>query len=137
MSEHVEKLRAAYQTWHDTKGTCVAVWMELFADDMCIKSLPNGAEGLGFTAHRTGRAAIEGYFSDLARDWEMIHYTPEEFIAQGDRVVVLGRCAFRHRGTGRSAESPKVDVWRFQDGKAVEFRDFFDTALAQAASRPA
>ena len=61
--------------------------------------------------------------------------TPTEFIADGDRVVVLSTCAFRHRGSGKVAESPKADVYRFRDGQIVEFFEFFDTAAAFAATR--
>jgi ketosteroid isomerase-like protein len=32
--------------------------------------------------------------------------------------------------------TPKVDVWRFRDGKAVEFSEFYDTAQAYAAAQP-
>jgi len=32
------------------------------------------------------------------------------------------------------AETPKVDFWRFRDGKAVEFYEYFDTACVAAAA---
>ncbi|MGL4462541.1 MAG: nuclear transport factor 2 family protein [Planctomycetia bacterium] len=44
--------------------------------------------------------------------------------------------AYRHRETGKIAESPKADVVRFRDGQIVEFFEFFDTARALAATRP-
>jgi ketosteroid isomerase-like protein len=31
---------------------------------------------------------------------------------------------------------PKVDVWRLRDGRAVEFRDFYDSARAITATLP-
>ena len=54
----------------------------------------------------------------------------------GDRVVMYGTTAWRHTGTGKSFETRKVDLWRFRDGKAVEFCEFFDTATVQAAATP-
>ena len=30
--------------------------------------------------------------------------------------------------TGKIVETPKVDFWRFRDGKAVEFYEYYDTA---------
>ena len=33
-------------------------------------------------------------------------------------------------------ETPKVDIWRFREGKAVEFYEMFDTAAAFAAATP-
>ena len=58
----------------------------------------------------------------------------DEYIAQGDRVVVIGRMAWRNRATGKVAETPKLDVWRLRDGKAVDFVEFYDTARAAAAT---
>jgi ketosteroid isomerase-like protein len=33
------------------------------------------------------------------------------------------------------AQSPKADIFRFRDGKIVEFLEFFDTAAAAAATQ--
>jgi len=57
-------------------------------------------------------------------DWEMIHYTPAEFLADGDRVAVFGTCAFRNRKTGKVAETHVANLWRFRDGRVVEIRAF-------------
>ena len=37
------------------------------------------------------RDELGRYFEGLARDWEMIEYKVDQFVAQGDRVVMLGR----------------------------------------------
>jgi ketosteroid isomerase-like protein len=31
-------------------------------------------------------------------------------------------------------ETPKIDFWRFKDGKAIEFYEYFDTACVAAAA---
>jgi ketosteroid isomerase-like protein len=89
----------------------------------------------GQRRRRRGRAELEHYFAAIAKDWEMIHYAAEEFISEGDRVVMVGRCAWRHRTTGKEVQSPLAHVWRFRDGKAVEYFEFYDTAKAFAAAR--
>ena len=33
-------------------------------------------------------------------------------------------------------DTPKVDFWRFKDGKAVEFYDYYATARVFAAASP-
>jgi ketosteroid isomerase-like protein len=134
--ENVGKLRRAYQLWHDTRGGSVKHWLDLMAEDVTIRSLTAGAPGMAFTKANRGKAEAAQYFAGLAADWELIHFTLTEVIAEGDRVVVLSTCAFRHRRTGKVAESPKADVFRFRDGQIVEFFEFFDTALALAATRP-
>ena len=133
-SDHVGKLRQGYKLWNDTKGGSVAEWMALMADDVVMRG-PSGA-GLEFAGCCTGKEAAGAYFTGLATEWEMIHFIPEEFIAQGDRVVVLSKVSFRSRRTGKVAESPKADVFRFRDGQIVEFFEFFDTAAALAGTQP-
>ncbi len=63
----------------------------------------------------------------------MIEYVAEHFVAQDDRVVMLGRCSWRFRRTGKVVATPKVDSWRFAGGKAVEFYEYYDTAQLLAA----
>ena len=50
-------------------------------------------------------------------------------------MVMVGSTAWRNKATGKVCETPKVDVWRFRDGKAVEYCEYYDTAkMLQAAS---
>ena len=63
----------------------------------------------------------------------MIEYSAEHFVAQNDRVVMLGRCGWRYKKTGKVVWTRKADSWRFADGKAVEFYEYFDTAQVLAA----
>jgi ketosteroid isomerase-like protein len=134
--DNVGKLRRAYQLWHDTRGGSAQHWLDLMAADVRMQSLTAGAPGMAFTRANDGKAEAARYFAGLAADWEMIYFTPTEFIAEGDRVVVLSSCAFRYRQTGKVAESLKADVFRFRDGRIIEFFEFFDTAAALAATRP-
>ena len=89
-----------------------------------------------FSAPRGGKAEFAAYFKAIARDWEMLDHTADEFVVEGDRVAVMGRCAWRHRGTGKAVASPMAQFWRFRDGKVIEFFEFYDTAKAMAATRP-
>jgi ketosteroid isomerase-like protein len=134
--DNVGKLRRVYQLWHDTRGGSAQHWLDLMADDVTMRSITAGAPGMDYTRANDGKADAARYFAGLAADWEMIHFTPTEFIAQGDRVVVLSDVSFRHRKTGKVVESPKADVFRFRDGRIVECFEFFDTAKALAATRP-
>ena len=101
---NLDKLRHAYQQWHETRGASVAAWLDLMADDVVLRSLADGAAGMEFSKARSGRSQAEDYFAGIARDWEMVYDHAEEFIAEGDRVVMLGRYAWRYRPTGRTAE---------------------------------
>jgi ketosteroid isomerase-like protein len=79
------------------------------------------------------RDEIKEYFAGLARDWEMIEYRVDHFVAQGDRVVALGHCSWRAKKSGAVVSTPKADSWQFKDGKAVAYYEFFDTAQVAKA----
>ena len=134
--ENVERLKRAYAHWGEHRAADCSCWTDLAADDLRMRSLGEGAPAMPFTAPRTGKQELVAYLDGLTRDWEMIDHAMDDFIAQGDRVVVIGRAAWRHKGTGKVADTPKVDIWRFRDGQAVEYAEFFDTARAYAAAMP-
>jgi ketosteroid isomerase-like protein len=133
---NVAVLKDAYRQWHDSRGGSVDHWMSICADDINFGSLAQGAPAMRFAATYSNRHALQGYFEGLLADWEMIHYTVDEFVAQGDSVVMRGSTAWRNKRTGRGVDTPKVDFWRFRDGKAVEFYEYYDTARVFAAASP-
>jgi len=132
--DNVIQLKEVYRLWNETKGQSVRQWLDLLADEVCFRSLAGGAPGMEFTRNCGCRTEVAQYFAMMAADWEMMHYTVEEFIAQGDRVVMLGSCAWRHRRTGRVVETPKADFFTFKEGNIIDFLEFYDTAKAMAAS---
>jgi ketosteroid isomerase-like protein len=133
---NVDRLRPAYKAWDDTRAADPSVWLDLFAEEVDMRSLADGAPGMEFTSNRKGLAQAREFFAGVAREWEMISFSADDFISEGDRVVMIGRCSWRHKGTGKAVESPILHVWRFRDGKAVELFECFDTARAVAATQP-
>lgn len=134
---NVDLVKSLYDIWSGEKGARFDHIVEIVAEDVRWQSLPRGGAGLEFTRCCHSRDDVLRYFKELAADWELLSYDVHEFIAQGERVVALGRCAFRHRRTGKVAETDKADVVRVRDGRIVEFFEFFDTAAAEAAGRAA
>jgi ketosteroid isomerase-like protein len=133
-ASNVETLKPIYQRWGDSKGGSVDEFMNLCADNIAFGSLAQGApEGARYLTAYDGRSALKDYFAGLARDWEMLDWRTNEFIAQGDRVVVLVQCKWKYKKTGKVVSTPKADVWRFANGKAVEFYEYYDTAQVHAA----
>ena len=84
---HVSLLREAYQKWHDTKAGSAYHWLALMTDDVRSGSLASGAAKMEFTRTSSCKEEVKQYFSQLTSQWEMIHDTIREYIAQGDRVV--------------------------------------------------
>lgn len=68
-------------------------------------------------------------FDPLDKEWwDEFAADAHEFLDAGPQVVVIGRYRGRAKGTGRRLDVPFVHVWTYEDGKAVRFRQFLDTA---------
>ena len=80
-----------------------------------------------------GRDAVKQLFAELGEYWESFSITPDEFIDDGDTVVVLSHAEAKGKETGKEVKLPFVNVWRFRDGKASEVQALTDTALAADA----
>ena len=127
-------LREAYARWSASKGGSVGDWMALADNDITFGSLAEGAEVMPFTAPIHGKEVLRSYFDGLLANWTMIHYTVDEYVAEGNSVVAIGSTAWTNKQTGKTVETRKVDVWKFKNGKAVEFYEYYDTAKVAAAA---
>jgi ketosteroid isomerase-like protein len=134
-ARNVEILKAAYDRWSQSKGASVDDWMKVCAPNISFGSLAQGAaEGARYMTAYNSRDTLKEYFDGLARDWEMLDWKTNDFIAQGDRVVVLVHCKWRHKKSGKTVSTPKADVWRMANGVGVEFYEYYDTAQVHAAA---
>jgi ketosteroid isomerase-like protein len=134
-ASNVAILEDAYRLWRDSKGGSVDHWMSICADNIRFGSLGQGAGPAvaEYMCDYCSRDQLGRYFDGLTRDWEMVDYRADRFVAQGDSVVMLGSCSWKYKGTGKVVSTPKADSWRFADGKAVEYFEYFDTAQVFAA----
>ena len=135
-AQNVAALKEAYRQWDATKGGSVEVWLDLMADDVKVRSLAAGSPAAPFTSAANSKQEFRRYFEGLLADWQMINYKTGQFIAEGDRVAMLGSTAWTNRKTGRKVDTPKADFWTFRDGKIVEFYELYDTAGLMAATQP-
>jgi ketosteroid isomerase-like protein len=136
-ANNVAVLTEAYRRWAESKGASGDHWVSLFADNIRFGSLAEPLKTVAYMASYRSRDELGQYFAGITRDWEMLEYRVDHFVAQGDRVVMLGHCSWRAKENGRVVSTPKVDSWRFSDGKAVEFYEYFDTAQVMMAMAPA
>ena len=91
--------------------------------------------GLSFTGKRKGSDQVAEYFRVADEERTLREFVPKEFIAQGNKVVVLGYGAWTVKGTGREFASDWVHVFTIEDGHIVAFREFLDSHLAAEACR--
>ena len=123
----IDQVTDAYRTWRESRGKNVDEVIDMMADEIEMRSVLDPGLPDDLAADRKTRKEAREYFEILSRDWEMIDYPEDKIVADGDTVVWIGRCHWRHRPTGREINSPKVDIWTFRDGKAVKFMEMFDS----------
>ena len=80
-----------------------------------------------------GRDQVAEALKLLAEASEFELFEPQEYIAQGDKVVVTGKYRARIKATGRTAESDWAHIHTLRGGKIAQFREFTDTANAVEA----
>ena len=136
VEENRKILQHVYSRWDETKGGSVDELFELFDDDVKFRSLADGSEHVAFTAPISGKAELRRYFDGLLSGWTMHHYTIHTIFGEGEHIAAIGRMAWTNKATGKQVETPKVDIWRFSDGKATEFTEYYDTAMIYAAAVP-
>jgi ketosteroid isomerase-like protein len=83
--------------------------------------------------HR-GHAGLEDVLQKANEDVETTYPHPPEFIAQGDRVLVVGFATGKIKATKKTFEDHWVFDITVQNGKVTNIREYIDTqALARAS----
>ena len=83
--------------------------------------------------HR-GHAGLENLLQKANETVETSYPEPPEFIAQGDRVLVVGFATGRIKATNKTFEDHWVFAITVRNGKLTNVREYIDTlALARAS----
>jgi len=104
---------------------------EIFADDIdwVIPDMPS----VPFAGKWRGHGGVQQFFRVVAEVQETLEFTPDQFLAQGETVVVLGRFSNRVKATGKLSNSEWVQVWTARDGKLAKMQEYVDTLAVSTA----
>ena len=80
------------------------------------------------------QAVLEGVFMRLGEIGDDFAVVPEQFVADGDTVVVLGTYAWKHKSSGDPAVVNMVHVLTLDGGKVVAFQQHVDTLRVRELS---
>ncbi|WFL76289.1 nuclear transport factor 2 family protein [Altererythrobacter arenosus] len=92
-----------------------------------------GPKVIPYAGNFDGSAECRSFFETVLSSVDIHQFDPEEFICEGDKVVVTGHLNLTARSTGRKIDSDFVHVITVANEKWLLFRDFMNTANAQAA----
>ena len=95
-------------------------------------------EGWPLAGTHRGHAELAAVLQRASEEIETTYPTPPEFVAQGDRVLVVGVATGKIKATNK----PFKDDWVFditvRNGKLTKIREYIDTqALARASQMDA
>jgi ketosteroid isomerase-like protein len=87
-----------------------------------------GPATVPYAGSRAGKAQILEFFQAIANSTTGGVVVPEEFIAQGDTVVVTGRYRATVRNTGAEIDTPIAHLFTVRNGKIEKWVGFSDSA---------
>lgn len=132
MENNIQIIQDAYGKF---TGGDIAGLLDLLSEN--VQWITPEIENAPFAGTRSGLGEVSEFFLLLDESEETTRFEPTEFIAQGDRVVALGKYGATVKETGRSYETDWVHVFTVKDGKISSFVEFFDNALASRAFQKA
>lgn len=105
--------------------------LELSAED--IEWIVPGEDWPLAGTHR-GHAGLSAFLQKASETVETSFPEPPEYVAQGDRVLVVGFATGRIKATNRTFEDDWVFAMTVRNGKVTKIREYVDTqALARAS----
>jgi ketosteroid isomerase-like protein len=108
--------------------------LALFAED--IEWIIPG-EGWPLAGTYRRHAGVADFFQKISEMLEISFLEPREFVAQGDRVLVVGFSRGRVKATNRAFENNWVIAFTVRNGKVTNVREYIDTlALARGFEMP-
>ena len=126
--ENIALVKGAYEAFQ--RGDIDAV-MKAF--DPNIEWYSPGPAELPTAGKRRGQAEVSQFFAALDGFVEFQRFEPKEFLAAGDKVIVLGQDTSRVKATGRVVESEWAHVHTIHNGKVARFHEYSDTSPLVAA----
>jgi uncharacterized protein len=114
---NVEVLKGAYDAFGRGDIATVLGVMDEKIDWSVPTAVPQGGRV-------RGRDEVGGFFQNLVSIWSDFSVDVDDFVAEGDRVCVIGRA------TGKVGDTKTgygfVHAWTMSDGRAVRFDEYVD-----------
>jgi ketosteroid isomerase-like protein len=121
-------VKQAYQLF---KAGDIASFLNLLTENV-LWVLPE-MTNVPFAGTWKGHQQVRQFFRRLHEVQEIVEFVPEEFIAQADKVVVLGRFTMHVKATGKTSRSDWVHVWTVEGDRASAVREYVDTLAVSRA----
>ena len=127
MSANIQTVQAAYAAFGrgDVNGILETLDLNVVWKTPGAGHIPSG--GI-----RRGHPQVGEFFGTINQLVQFEKFEPQTMVEQGDTVIVIGNDTFKVRGSSRSVHEPWCHIFKFKNGKIVEFQEILDTATFAA-----
>jgi uncharacterized protein len=132
MSER-ENTQLVQQAYRDFQNGDIPALLDALSED--VEWVVPEVEGVPGRGTWRGPEQVGEFFRNLSDTQESRQLELREFVAQGDKVVVLGHYVWHVKATGKEWESDFVHALSVRDGKMTRFQEYTDTAVFGDAFR--
>ena len=94
------------------------------------------AKGFPYAGTYIGlESVIEHVFKRLGKEWIDFKFTPEDYIANENKVVAFGTYSGTYKQTDKYFEARVAHFWKLMNGKITTFEQFVDSKIVDDATR--
>ena len=128
---NIEVIRSTYAAFNAADLTAI---LSHLADGATWHN--QGPATVPYAGTFNGKTEIPRFFQAIAESTTGGEVAAEEFIAQGERVVALGRYRATVRANGTAIDCPIAHVFTVRNGLIVSWEGYSDTVQVAAAHNP-
>jgi hypothetical protein len=125
--ENVEIVRRGHEAFRDDGEEAIFKYLAADIDLTPVVELLDAE-----TFH--GHDGVRRYFQSMRDAFGDFGWEPQEFLDQGDHVVVATRFVAEGRGSGAPVEATVYNVWTLRQGKVVRVHGFLSRPKALEAA---
>ncbi|GGB18154.1 nuclear transport factor 2 family protein [Mucilaginibacter rubeus] len=94
------------------------------------------AEGFPLAGTYIGFEAIaQNVFYRLATEWIDYKFTPEDYVADGDKVVAFGTYSGTYKETNKFFKARVAHLWQLENDSIISFEQFVDSKTVNDATK--
>jgi uncharacterized protein len=128
-----ENTQLVQQAYRDFQNGDIPALLDALSED--VEWVVPEVEGVPGRGTWRGPEQVGEFFRILSDTQEPRQLDLREYVAQGDKVVVLGHYVWHVKATGKEWESDFVHALSVRDGKVTRFQEYTDTAVFGDAFR--
>jgi uncharacterized protein len=118
MLRNVDVLRAGYEAFNRRDWDA---FLKAFTEDVVLEQTGAVFDSQG---RFEGHEGLMESQRELAEAWDELRYEPEEFLEDGDRILVLVRYSTRGRDSGIPFEATIGHLFTMRDGRVAHLKVF-------------